>query len=205
MTFDALRADKDTIARFISEITRDWSNHSNEDGLFEVRCLGKERTPVIKSFELKECDDAVDLAVQMNNIGLNIYMTINPIKKSSVCKAAKDGDILRAHYTFVDADDKPGINGLEALTSKIEPDLVVITGTIPHQRRHAYWRFDEPCTDLTLWSNRQLDLAKRYKTDPAVSNPSRIMRVAGTVSYPDLTKQARGYVNELTEMRVNTS
>ncbi|MGY9013448.1 MAG: hypothetical protein ACKVLN_14975, partial [Rhodobacterales bacterium] len=83
------------------------------------------------------------------------------------------------------------------LAAKLEPDIIVITGTISHEQRHAYWRLLEPCTDLKLWRYRQLDRAGRYHTDKAVANPSRLMRIAGTVSYPNTAKLARGYVPEL--------
>ena len=85
------------------------------------------------------------------------------------------------------------------------PDIIVITGTIPHERRHAYWRLLEPCNDLTLWRSRQLDRAERYQTDKAVTNPSRLMRIAGTVSYPNRKKLAKGYVPELTTMKLSIS
>ena len=147
----------------------------------------------------------MDLAVRMNDAGLNIYMTINPISNNVASKAATDADILRAHYTFVDADDQSGLTGLNALAAKLEPDIIVITGTIPHERRHAYWRLLEPCNDLTLWRSRQLDRAERYQTEEAVANPSRIMRVAGTVSYPNAAKLTRGYVPELTTMKLSVS
>ena len=123
-------------------------NDPDQNGLFEVRCLGEHRTAVTERFALHAYDDAVDLAVRMNDAGLNIYMTINPISNNAVGKAATDADILRAHYTFVDADDQSGLSGLNALAAKLEPDIIVITGTIPHERRHAYWRLLEPCTDL---------------------------------------------------------
>ena len=132
-------------------------------------------------------------------------MTINPISNNAAVKAATDADILRAHYTFVDADDQSGLSGLITLAAKLEPDIIVITGTISHEQRHAYWRLLEPCTDLKLWRYRQLDRAGRYHTDKAVANPSRLMRIAGTVSYPNTAKLARGYVPELTTMKLSAS
>ena len=147
--------------------------------------------------------EATDLAVQMNANKLNVYMTINPIDQNKVTisgKAAKDVDIVRAHYSFADADDELGIKGLNELSNLIKPDFIVITGTIPHERRHAYWRLTEPCLNLQLWKEKQKQIAIQFKTDKAVVNPSRIMRVAGTVSYPKKNKLAKGYVPELVTM-----
>lgn len=198
-----LCADRDIIAQFISEITADWSNIPDKVGGFEIRCLGENRSTVSQIFELVGVSQATDLAVRMNANKLNIYMTINPIAPDATIKSgksAKDRNVLRAHYSFADADDLQGINGLNEISKLIEPDIIVTTGTIPHQRRHAYWRLIEPCYDLSIWTQRQKQLADRFNTDKAVVNPSRIMRVAGTISFPSSAKLAKGYIPELVTM-----
>ena len=198
-----LCADKDIIAQFITIITADWSNTPHQVGGFEIRCLGENRSTVSQIFALNAVSEATDLAVRMNANKLNVYMTINPIDMGVVVKSdksANDSDILRAHYSFADADDVQGITGLDELAGLIEPDITITTGTIPHERRHAYWRLTEPCLDLPLWKERQKQIAVKFKTDKAVVNPSRIMRLAGTVSYPNPAKLAKGYVPELVTM-----
>jgi len=198
-----LCADKDIIAQFITIITADWSNTPHQVGGFEIRCLGENRSTVSQIFALNAVSEATDLAVRMNANKLNVYMTINPIDMGVVVKSdksANDSDILRAHYSFADADDVQGIAGLNELAGLIEPDITITTGTIPHERRHAYWRLTEPCLDLPLWKERQKQIAVKFKTDKAVVNPSRIMRLAGTVSYPNPAKLAKGYVPELVTM-----
>jgi hypothetical protein len=202
MADETICADTDTMARFIYEITRDWYNDPDQNGMFEIRCLGQDRHPVIQRFALHGSDEAVDLAVRMNHKRLNIYMTINPISNNAVAKAATDADIIRAHYSFADADDPAGLNGLTKLLDIIQPHITVTTGTTPHERCHAYWRVPEPCFDLSLWQKKQKQIAEHCKTDRSVQNPSRIMRVAGTVSYPDAGKAAKGYVSELVTMKI---
>ena len=198
-----LCADRGIIAQFITIITTDWSNTPHRVGGFEIRCLGENRSTVSQIFALEAVSEATDLAVRMNANKLNVYMTINPIDMDAVVKSgksAKDGNILRAHYSFADADDVLGLNGLNELSGLIEPDITLTTGTIPHERRHAYWRLTEPCLNLPLWRERQKQIAVKFKTDKAVVNPSRIMRMAGTVSYPNPAKLAKGYVPELVTM-----
>jgi hypothetical protein len=204
MTSEKLHANKAIISRFISAITCDWSNSSKEAGLFEIRCLGEKRTLKPKRFSLDAIDEAVDFAISMNGQKLNIYMTINPIDINASIKAgsgATDTDILRAHYSFADADDQAGLTGITKLSELCEPDIVVTTGTVPHERRHAYWGLSDACIDLELWRSTQLNIATLFSTDRSVRNPSRIMRVAGTVSYPDTDKQTRGYISELVTMK----
>ena len=208
MTIKKLHANKAIILRFISAITCDWPNSSKEVGLFEIRCLGDKKTPKSKRFSLDTIDEAVDFAILMNVKEYNIYMMINPIRmdaKIKASKAATDPDILRAHYSFADADDQAGLTGIIKLSELCEPDIVVTTGTVPHERRHAYWRLSDACTDLELWRSTQLNIATLFSTDRNVINPSRIMRVAGTVSYPNKDKQTRGYISELVTMKERAS
>ena len=204
MTTNEHRADKEIIQRCITEITQDWHQFSEQIGVFELRCLAKNRTPITQIFTLDAVGEAVDLAVRMNATKLNVYMTINPINPNSirVGKGATDNDILRAHYSFADADDQKGLDGLIRLSTSQPPDINVITGTVPHERRHAYWRLAEPCHDLSLWESKQAQIAAHARTDSAVTNSSRIMRVPGTISYPEATKQSKGYVQEFVTMIV---
>ena len=204
MTINEPCADKEIIQRFITEITKDWHQFTEQVGVFELRCLAKNRTPITQIFTLDAIVEAADLAVRMNATKLNVYMTINPINPNSirVGKGATDNDILRAHYSFADADDQQGLDGLIRLSTSQPPDINVITGTFPHERRHAYWRLVEPCHDLPLWENKQALIAAHAKTDSVVKNSSRIMRVPGTISYPEATKQSKGYVQEFVTMIV---
>ena len=157
MTIETLCADEENISQFIKAITCDWLSISEEIGLFEIRCLGENKTPKSKRFFVEEIETAVDFVMRMNAKGFNIYMTINPIKmdaKIVLGKAATDEDIQRAHYSFADADDKKGVIGLNNLRNIVKPTFTVTTGMIPHERRHHYWRLCNPCTDLKLWAAR---------------------------------------------------
>ena len=204
MTDEEPQTFPDMIECFISKITQDWSKSSDQVGLFEMRCLGENRSPVIQRFAPDALHDAVDFAVRMSEFRLNIYMTINPIDMNASIEAGKgatDTNILRTHYNFADADDTAGLAGLAQLCSLVQPDIVVVTGLVPYERRHAYWRLHEPCEDLSAWTTVQKTIANKFKTDKTISNPSRIMRVPGTISFPPERKQARGYVTEIVTLR----
>ena len=201
-------ANKEIINQFINEITKDWHQFCDQAGKFEIRCLGENRTPITQIFTLEEVADAVDFSKRMNTIKLNVYMMINPINPEAVIKAGKGArkeNILRAHYSFADADDVQGLNGLSMLSNLQAPDIIVTTGTIPHKRQHAYWHFAEPCYDLELWGTTQRRIASEFNTDNAVVDLSRVMRLPGTVSYPSLAKQAKKYVPELVTMTMGIS
>ena len=208
MSLNEIRTDKEIVLRFINEITKDWHQFCDQAGKFEIRCLGENRTPITQIFTLEEVADAADFSKRMNTIKLNVYMMINLINPEAVIKAGKGArkeNILRAHYSFADADDVQGLNGLSMLSNLQAPDIIVTTGTIPHKRQHAYWHFAEPCYDLKLWGTTQRRIASEFKTDNAVVDLSRVMRLPGTVSYPSVAKQAKKYVPELVTMTMGIS
>jgi hypothetical protein len=193
----------DIIKQFITQITKNW----NEIGqpLIEIRSISLSGSTNAARFKLKDLDKAVEHAEAMNKAKANIYMCINaidPIKAEDIPagKAAKDTDILAAFYCFADADTK---GAMENIMSFAGPKFTmsVKTGTKPFSRGHAYWELEEPCKNMDAWKEVQKSIAASLQTDAAVINPSRIMRVAGTVSWPNKKKQDKGYVPELVTMR----
>ena len=195
------------IKQFISQITENW----NEVGqpLLEIRSISTTGSTNASRFTLKNIDDAVQHAEAMNAAKQNIYMCINPIdpikaEDIPAGKAAKDTDILAAFYCFADADTK---GAMENIMSFAGPKFTmsVKTGTTPFARGHAYWELEEPCQNMDAWRDVQKSIAASLQTDAAVINPSRIMRVAGTVSWPNKKKQDKGYVPELVTMRTEFS
>jgi hypothetical protein len=208
MAINQLCADGENIQRFITEITKDWHQFCDQAGKFEIRCLGENRTPITQIFTLEEVAASVDFAIRMNTIKLNVYMMINPINPEAIIKAGKGArkeNILRAHYSFADADDRQGLQGLTSLADNLPPDIHVTTGTVPYERSHAYWKLAEPCYDMNFGTSKQAHIADQCDTDRSVKNPSRIMRLPGTVSYPSVAKQTKGYMPELVTMKLGAS
>ena len=191
--------------RFIRLITTKWSE-VGEDLTMELRALGQ-RPQSIRFNPKKEEEVAavLEAAAELNAHGCNVYITINPagpITPDSKTRALKDADIIAATATFVDADERGSADDLpdKALA---KPDLAVITGSLPFPRAHYYWFSPTPVFDLDRWTWFQQELARRYGTDPAVCNPSRVMRLPGFVTHPNATKVAKGYVSEMTSLVVS--
>ena len=189
------------IKDFITQITANWEEVGQP--LIEIRSISQGGSTQAARFKHTDIDDAVRHAEAMNNAKANIYMCINPVDPIRLIpagKAAKDTDILAAFYCFADADTE---GAMESIKQFAGPKLTmsVKTGSTPFNRGHAYWQLEEPCYNLEAWREVQKSIAASLHTDPAVINPSRIMRVAGTVSWPNQKKQAKGYVPELVTMR----
>jgi len=201
MTSEKLQANKQEIKRFLDVITEEW-NDLDGDPKIEVRFISKGKKPSVARFALDWIDEAVDHIVTMNGHGLNAYMCINPVSDAHIPagEGAKDTDIMAAFFCFADADDAEGMKNILSFAGP-KFTMSVKTGTVPFVRGHAYWRLEEPCLNMDAWKGVQKAIAASLKTDPVVHNPSRIMRIGGTVSWPDTKKLEKGYINEVVSFR----
>lgn len=191
----------DVIGQFLAEITDGWKDLDG-DPKIEVRFISKGKKPSVARFALDWMDEAVDHIQRMNSSGMNAYVCVNPVNDAHIKagEGAKDTDIMAAFFCFADADDEGGMKNILSCAGP-QFTMSVKTGTTPFVRGHAYWRLEEPVLNLQAWRDVQQSIAHNLKTDPVVINPSRIMRIAGTVSYPDEKKRGKGYVEELVTMR----
>ena len=188
------------ILNYLTLITAPWKQETIS-GELELRCIYEGRKPNTVRFDIQNIHEAVQHALVMNSMGLNIYACVNPVdgRALSASKAATDKDILRAHFAFADCD-APGI-AENLIINAPKYDLCVVTGKQPYLRCHYYWQLIEAVTQLSDWINLQKMLAATHATDPHVCNPSRVMRVAGTIAYPNGRKKQLGYTNELTHLK----
>ena len=199
-----LKAETSQIEQFMQAITKGWQQ-LDCNPMIELRCIGAMRNVNVARFALDWIDDAVEHAERMNAAQQNVYMCINPIDGAKAAqikggKAATDADIAAAFFNFADADTDGAMQNILNFAGP-KFTMSVKTGTQPFVRGHAYWELEEPVLNLDAWRQVQTNIAGALSTDRVVINPSRIMRVAGTVSWPNPDKQAKGYVPELVTMR----
>ena len=191
---DAIRAD-------LVYMTRRW-NELAAPAVFEVRAFKEGSQPQTAKFAadwIDGPDGAVEWIMAMNALGYNIYAVRNPI--NAQCRgSASDSDIIAAFFLWADCDD-PAAAGNVLRFDGPKWSASVVTGSVPSVRAHTYWELKEPCTDMAAWRSMQATIAAHFASDPSVINPSRIMRVGGTVSYPSAQKQGRGYISEITDLR----
>lgn len=188
---EAIRAD-------LEWMTRRWGELP-EKAMFELRAIAENRTPQIAKFSVDWIDDAVEWAAAVNKAGMNVYVVRNPIR-ASVNGSAEDGDILAAFYLWADCDDAQASENVRAFVGP-KWTAAVVTGQTPTTRVHVYFELDQPTTDMAAWRDMQARIAAHLKSDPKVINPSRIMRVGGTISWPAKHKIAKGYVSEIATIR----
>jgi hypothetical protein len=178
------------------------------DGLLEIRCIHPTQTATNGNKLVKaqlfniasQINAAVKWAVAMNNEGFNAYVGVNPRKPGTPpFGAASAEDIDIAFFNFADIDRQESIDILER-GAPIPYTFSVTTGTQPVQRPHIYWQLAHPVRNMKAWSDTQAGIADFFKSDRVI-DPPRIMRLAGTVNWPDVKKTAKGYQVETVNIR----
>jgi hypothetical protein len=183
-------------------MTRRWSE-LGEKAVIEIRAFDEFGAPQIGRFAPDWLDGdigAVQWIADMNRRGRNCYVVRNPVRDNVAGAGANDGDILAAFYLWADCDEGTAAENVLRFPG---PKWVaaVTTGKVPSTRVHTYWELKEACTDLAAWRDMQSAIARHFGSDPSVINPSRIMRIGGTISWPSVKKRGKGYVEELTTIR----
>jgi hypothetical protein len=152
------------------------------------------------------CDEAgfeaaTEWALRQNRMGKNVYVGKNPRNNGwPEGKSGTDDDVDIAFNIVADLD-KP--EAAEVIRKKDLPLMyryVVRTGTEPNLRGHIYYDLDEPMRNMNSYCRIQEIVAQRVKGDN-IPDPRRIVRLAGTVSYPDKKKRDENYKTELTYLK----
>lgn len=193
-----LKADAQAIRKDLEYMTARW-HELPEPAVFELRAFKEGFAPKIFKYSVDWMDDAVECVVNMNGLGYNIYVVRNPIRHT-VTGSATDDDIIAAFFLWADCDDPESAGNVHRFDGP-KWSAAVTTGRTPSVRVHTYWALKEPCLDMAAWRAMQMQIAAHFGSDRSVINPSRIMRVGGTVSHPFKKKVERGYVPELTTIR----
>jgi hypothetical protein len=199
--------DTATILAHLEHITRRW-HELNEPVLLEtVHLTNGDKAEVKDVAHFRYPDqirDAADHIAAMNPYNLNSYATVNPVKGNNRPPAGKRASaehIAASFYHWADADSEEAARNIKSFVGP-KPTLIVITGSQPCARPHTYWELETPTDNWPEWTARQRAIAATLKTDPAVIDAPRIMRVAGTVNWPKPKKQAKGYVAEQTTLHI---
>jgi hypothetical protein len=105
---------------------------------------------------------------------------------------ASDGDVLHTRWLWLDLDDEGAAESAAQALDAVGflPHLEVTTGRVPHLRRQFWWRLSEPCTPGRARTIMRA-LAAALGADPSPVNPSRVMRLAGSVAWPKAHKPGR--------------
>ena len=165
-----------------------------DDGLIEI-AINTNKGWRGQLFTLDAIPAAVAYAAEMNQAGCNAYVGValrDP--DTPLFGRASDADHYATTVIGGDLDTAAASAAAGDRTRHLPPSFVVCTGQHPHTRLQPFWQLEEAITDAE--QHRQLfgGIADMLDGDRVITNPGRIMRLAGSIAWP--TKQGR--VPELT-------
>lgn len=159
-------------------------------GLVELAWISAGRGSGARLFDLTAVDELVEQAASWNLEGRNIYYGVT-LKHPDTAPFGRtsDTDADAATAFWADFDEAGSSDRADRLARKFPPTFRVTTGTVPHVRQHFYWLLDEAVRDMAHARAQVSALAATLGGDPSVVNPGRLMRLAGSISWP--TKPGR--------------
>ena len=157
-----------------------------------------------KNFSPFKLEQAIAFAVEKNRAGFNIYVgAALRHGEQSYSGRASGHHVLAASHAWTEYEKAGDDERIAAILKDKDliPAIVLTTGTVPNPRRHLYFRIDGSATPAEVKAANE-SLKKLLGTD-AVQNSDRVLRLAGTVSYPPEKKKERGYITELVTLHLN--
>lgn len=140
-----------------------------------------------KLFRIDRCDELVKRAVNENSKrGTNVYIGValrHP--NTAPFGRCKDEDFyaLTALYADIDHDVTK-----QALTicqdNGCLPTGIIVTGRHPHIRTQFLWQLQTPMRDPDQCRQQNRGIADALQADVSVVNPSRVLRLAGSIAWP---------------------
>jgi hypothetical protein len=188
---------KDDIDTFFERLF----SHVTIDGCIEIAYTLPDTGAInnARMFKVEDYADAADFAYQTSRKeGQNVYFGVGIRKPDTPQARANDDDVIALTLLCADFDDEGGLDAAtkHAKELGIAPPIGVITGREPHKRGHIYYPLEDPIKDTSIMRQALAATAQIFNGDPSIKNPSRIMRVPGTVAWP----KKKGRTTEVTEL-----
>jgi hypothetical protein len=174
-----------------------------DDALLEIAFDTPSGLNRAELFELDALELAADFAIEHNLAGSNVYVgAALRTPDAPRNRRASDEHFYVGCSVPIDIDEN--YDETRALmAASVDDGAVVITGLVPTRRSQHWIRLTEPCDDLYEYGAAFTSLVHHTGADVAVKDAARVMRLAGTISYPNEKKKARGYCVELVSFSEN--
>jgi hypothetical protein len=147
---------------------------------------GRYRLSRAQMFGTDQLDELVARAAELNiQQYCNVYIGA-ALRKPDTFPAARAnaGDILALTCGYVDLDDEGAVAKARGIYGAVKPSLAVVTGRSPFTRAQCWWRLEEPITDQVESEALLKGMAAALGGDPSVTDPARVMRLAGSIAWP---------------------
>lgn len=174
-----------------------------KDGRIEVAYgSSKDNAPnAANNFVFGDMEQAVDFAIQKNSERRNVYIVGSMLDPDSApFGRSKDADFYASNVVWCDIDKDVDIASLKEKYAHCPPAMVVVTGRHPAVRVHLWWKLDEIITDVSTMGELLTGLQQNLGGDPAVKNPTSLMRCGGLINWQTPKKLGEGRIIEFVEI-----
>jgi hypothetical protein len=163
------------------------------DGLIELAWTdtkpnadGRYKLNHARMFGTDQIDELVAEAARLNSQPMcNVYIGAALRKPGTFPGGrASDSDVLALTCGYVDLDDQEAAAGAKDRYGQGKPTMVVVTGREPYTRAQMWWRLSEPIMDQGASQALLKGMAVAMGGDTSVTDPPRVMRLAGTIAWP---------------------
>jgi hypothetical protein len=138
---------------------------------------------LIRRFGLDDINAAARFAAETNaRPGCSIYFRPATVRFDTL--HTTDADIVQIPGLWGDHDTAAAVDRMRAIQC-LRPSAEIITGRIPAERVQSMFKLSGDPILIGEWArtlNRQVQ--KLYDSDPAVVNPSSLMRLPGSIAWP---------------------
>ena len=149
-----------------------------------------------KRFELDEIEELVTFAAEINaQPGANMYFRVCTLK--DLPGPTTDEHFWLAPGAHVDHDDSDSVARLKSHPLQIKPAFLIITGREPAIRAQSFWPISEATSAEDIIRRFNKNLATHFQGDPAVVNPTRLMRMPGSIAWPVKPGRTKPELTEL--------
>lgn len=175
-----LTPDAPTIKAFMSW----WFSHCTQ-GMVEVGWLGTDKQlNNFQQFSLGEWDELTSFVFQENLVpGQSMYFRAATVRAGTNGRTT-DADFVSAPGPWNDIDTREQMEAAQQVQTMVRANGRVVTGTIPHKRAQSFFRCDVPIVNADMVRSLNRRIYALYGGDPSVINPTRLMRMPGTIAWP---------------------
>lgn len=157
-----------------------------------------------RTYGLCELPEAVGFAAWINRKGCNVYVGAT-LKSADALRKGRIGADKASLATCLPADsDSQFVATAMQLATIAKAQLLVLTGRHPEPRGQLFIRI-KPTSDLAAWETALERMVRKCGGDENALGRGRLMRLAGSMSYPSPQKTLRGYVVEPTSIHFVTA
>jgi hypothetical protein len=157
---------------------------------------------VTATFDEARFTEAMVWLQKYGDLKYGLYFTVNP-PDVDVASKPKKSDVPRGYYLHVDCDPTEGTDvetEQTRLIAKLNAFKPAPSGIVKSGNGvHGYWRLNEPADVATVEACNKV-LEKQFTGGTQTWNVDRIMRLPGSVNYPNAVKLAKGRVEALSEV-----